>query len=229
VPLKSVVHYYSSRRSGPEADLEDAVVENAHTLFHVPRRLTCILGSLRIGNGLPDLTIIRCKSDVRVLSDLTHQQTLILGYMRAVNRVSAKTLADRLQLRKAVVETSLSGMADKSLIRGDLRSYQIAPRLRDVVDQIISVEAKCNNWKRAVAQAVRNTVFANLSYVALPEAQAIRARDSLVRQKLGIGIISINSERNAQIYVRARAQTSLLWRYYFDLASEAARSLNTEQ
>ncbi len=221
----SSVHYYATRRAGPESRIEDAVIHSAPMLFYVPRRLTCIFGSRRIGNGLPDLTIVRCTASVRTLPDLTTRQALILGYIRVARRVSAATLADRLQLHKSAVEESLEPLVHDSLVRGDPRAYTLRPKWRDVVEQIVAVEAKHLNWKRAVSQAVRNTVFANLSYIALPEKQAILAHEDPIRRKLGIGVIAISAAGQARLFVRARKQTPLLWRCYFDLAADAARNL----
>lgn len=221
----SSVYYYAIRRAGPESEIEDAVIHSARILFYVPRRLTCIFRSRRIGNGLPDLTIVRCRTSVRTLPDLTTRQSLLLGYIRVARRVSATTLADRLQLHRSTVEESLEPLVHDALVRGDPRAYTLTPKWRNVVEQIIAVEAKYSNWKRAVSQAVRNTVFANVSYIALPEKQAILAQEDPIRTKLGIGVIAVSTAGRARLIVRARTQTPLLWRCYFDLAADAARDL----
>lgn len=55
--------------------------------------------------------------------------------------------------------------------------------------QIVSIEAKLDRWKDAMHQAYRNTCFAHLSYVLLPEAVALRAKeffDEFDRRAVGI-------------------------------------------
>jgi hypothetical protein len=218
------VRFYGSRRIGPESVIEDAVVERARELFHAPRRITCILGSRQIGNGLPDLTIVCCRPMVRDLPDLTGDQSLLLGYLRLVNRVSASTLAAKLQMPETRIDDSLAPLVSTAIVRQHRQSFSISPLWRDLL-AVATVEAKSTDWRRAITQALRNTVFANQSYVALPERHAENAASDSVRHRLGIGVISVTDSGCAEIRARARLQRPLVWRHYFDLASEAARNL----
>ncbi len=68
--------------------------------------------------------------------------------------------------------------------------------------EIIAVELKLRDWRRAVWQAVHNRQVATRSYIALP-AESMTAVDTGVLNSLGLGLISVNSH-SAKISVRAR-------------------------
>lgn len=218
------VKFYGSRRNGPESLIEDAVLDRANTFFYARNRLMCVLGSRQIGNGLPDLTIISCRPRIRSLPELSSDEALLLGYLRIVDRATAATLSRKLQIPEPRVERSLEILAANAMVDISKLSYRLRRSWQDVLD-VATVEAKHTDWKRAIAQAARNTVFAHQSYVALPERRASAAIDDGNRKRLGIGVISVNLDGAAEIRVQARTRRPLLWKYYFELASEAAKNL----
>jgi hypothetical protein len=218
------VKFYGSRRHGPESLIEDAVLNRANSFFYARNRLMCVLGSRQIGNGLPDLTVISCRPRVRSLPELSSDQALLLGYLRIVDRATPGTLSRKLQIPAPRVERSLELLAANAMVDISKFSYRLRRSWQDVLD-VATVEAKNTDWKRAIAQAARNTVFAHQSYVALPERQASAAIDDSNRKRLGIGVISVNADGAAEIRVQAHTRRPLLWKYYFELASEAAKSL----
>jgi len=58
--------------------------------------------------------------------------------------------------------------------------------------QVVSFEAKLDRWKDAMHQAYRNTCFAHLSYVVLPEAVALRAKDAAEEfDRRAVGICTV--------------------------------------
>lgn len=218
------VKFYGSRRDGPESLIEDAVLDRASSFFYVRNRLMCVLGSRQIGNGLPDLTIISCRPRIRSLPELSGDQALLLGYLRIVDRATPATLSRKLQIPESRVERSLELLTANAMVEISKLSYRLRSSWQDVLE-VATVEAKNTDWKRAIAQAARNTVIAHQSYVALPERQASAAIDDGNRKRLGIGVISVNVDGTAEIRVQARARRPLLWKYYFELASEAAKNL----
>lgn len=218
------VRYFATRRDGPEAAIEDAVVDGAYRMFHSQDRLTCVFGSRQIGNGSPDLTIILCRPSVRALLDISASESLILGYLRLVSTASLRSLETKLQLQKIEVASSIERLTSRGLIRCSRRSYRLLRPWNNILS-IVTVEAKHRDWKRAISQATRNTVFSNKSYVALPKKQAELAIGELKKRTLGIGVISVSDSGEAEISLRAHTQNPLVWKYYYVLASEAARTL----
>lgn len=58
--------------------------------------------------------------------------------------------------------------------------------------QVVAFEAKLERWKDAMHQAYRNTSYSHLSYVLLPEAVAMRAKEALPEfQRRGVGICTL--------------------------------------
>jgi hypothetical protein len=68
--------------------------------------------------------------------------------------------------------------------------------------EIIAVELKLRDWRRAVWQAVHNRQVAIWSYIALP-AKSLNAVDSGILKSLGLGLISVSPD-SARIYMRAK-------------------------
>jgi len=67
---------------------------------------------------------------------------------------------------------------------------------------IIAVELKLRNWKRAVWQAVHNRQIATYSYIALPEATAPPVDISLLNS-LGVGLI-VTDMKKARVLLPAQ-------------------------
>ena len=62
---------------------------------------------------------------------------------------------------------------------------------------VIAFEAKLNKWKIALHQAYRNRCFADLSYVILPEKQALiasRYEGEFIKRGVGLCYISGNNK-----------------------------------
>jgi hypothetical protein len=63
-------------------------------------------------------------------------------------------------------------------------------------NHLIAFEAKLSKWKKAVNQAYRNTIYANYSYVVLPESTGSTAFQNIdFFQKHGVGLILVNNEK----------------------------------
>ena len=62
-------------------------------------------------------------------------------------------------------------------------------------DAVFAFEAKLNKWRKAVNQAYRNTIFADYSYVVLPEnQQTISTKYAAEFEKYGVGLILVNEQ-----------------------------------
>lgn len=217
--------YYGNRRLGPEIELEDSVVRNLAKLFPVPRWPTCVLASKRIGAGAPDLTIVTCAPYAGALADLDPQSTSIIAFLRAVRWATLETLTERLRIRSHSLGIRLDALIESELLTASSRAFSLAARWRNVLPEVVTVEAKVSNWRRATAQAARNRVFCHRSLVALPEAQAHLAASDQALRWHGIGIISIDRNGDTKMLRRSRRGRPKVWQYYYELAVESARLL----
>lgn len=76
----------------------------------------------------------------------------------------------------------------------------------DCSSSILAFEAKLDNWRYALQQAYRNTCFAHLSYVVLPERTAhLASRHRYEFSRRAVGICLVNG-RGIEVTVPARRQ-----------------------
>src|SRR6266567_5423238 len=68
--------------------------------------------------------------------------------------------------------------------------------------EIVAVELKLRDWRRAVWQAVHNRQVATVSYIALP-VRTIRAVDARILRSLGLGLIGVESNE-ATVFLRPK-------------------------
>ncbi len=68
--------------------------------------------------------------------------------------------------------------------------------------EIVAVELKLKDWRRAVWQAVHNRQVATVSYIALP-VRTIRAVDARILRSLGLGLIGVESNE-ATVFLRPK-------------------------
>lgn len=63
-------------------------------------------------------------------------------------------------------------------------------------NELIAIEAKLNNWRNALHQAYRNTCFAKLSYILVPESTAKTASKYLPEfSKRSVGLCFISQDK----------------------------------
>jgi hypothetical protein len=105
--------------------------------------------------------------------------------------------------------------------------FSLTPLWRDVLPEIVTIEAKIKNWQEAVEQAARNRVFAHRSFVALPESLARRVRSEGILQRLGLGLLSVGDDLGTRISRRARRHRPRVWSYYYKLATLLATDVRS--
>ncbi len=93
-------------------------------------------------------------------------------------------------------------MALATLYRPSRESELGNPVERLFTPEIVAVELKLRDWRRAVWQAVHNRQVATVSYIALP-VQSIGAVDAGILRCLGLGLIGVES-KDATIFLRAK-------------------------
>jgi hypothetical protein len=74
-------------------------------------------------------------------------------------------------------------------------------------NEVIANEAKLSNWKRALYQASRYKLFADLSYVVLDSCHTVSAIKNLDSfREFGVGLACINTLGNIEILLEAPKQ-----------------------
>jgi len=175
-----------------------------------------------IGAGLPDLVLVSWRGSRIPRKVLEPADAQLFAYLRAVARIRPTTLAARLRLPAARVEERLDVLRSLRAVRRTGMAYSMAPRWRDILAEVVTIESKVSKWRHAIQQARRNRLFSHRSYVALPEQLAARVSSDADFLASGVGLLSV-SDRGATLVVHeATVGLPRIWVYYYRLAVLAA-------
>ena len=222
------VTYFRPQRSGPEAAIENAVANRLCELFGASEGPKWAGASVPIGAGLPDLLLAVCHPDVLALSKSETSTTEILAYLRAVSRASLETITQRVHQPRRRVTKCLDILLDACVVSNDKRGFFLSPVWRSILPDVVAIEAKVSNWRKACSQACRNRIFAHRSFVAFPTtlAQRTLVEPSLVPR--GIGVLGVSAEGDVSVVRQANRNVPRVWSYYYQIASLAADHLSDD-
>jgi DNA-binding MarR family transcriptional regulator len=219
---------YRPLRAGPEATLQRAVELRLLSLFPQENRLLWTAGSVPVGAGRPDILLTSCEPQIMALTGVDVTTRAMLAYLRAVGCARSETISARLGKTRKSVERNLSSLVEANIIIVEHGRYALSRDWRAVLPEIVTIEVKVGDWRRAVAQAARNRIFAHRSFVALPERVAVRVKAESIFREQGIGILEVATNGNVRVARRARRTMPKVWDYYYSLAFMAAEHLNGE-
>lgn len=218
------VTYFRERPEGPEAAIEDAVAYHAVDVLSEYEDVEYWLGSsLPIGAGQPDLMLVGFHQEVLDLADFEITASHLLGYLRSVRMARPETIALRLNLPVIQVESILDDLTRIDAV-WEGSAYSLADPWDDILPNVISIEAKVADWRKAVSQAARNRLFSHRSYVALPENVAERIRNKPILRHLGIGVLAVHTSGDVWLAHRARSHRPKIWYYYYQIALMLAKN-----
>lgn len=222
--LLTSMHHYSHMKAGPELDLERALVPSLIDMFGCHKEQTWLGGSLPIGSGAPDIVLAQWRPEILSFSDYNLDTAKLLGYLRGVSHARSDTIADRLRKSSRLVSKRLEALEDDCIVQRAQSSYRLAAPWRSVLSDVITIEVKVRDWRRAVSQAARNSILAHKSLVAMPSRIAERVRLDPVVQSLGLGVISIDQD-GVELVKRPRRKQPRAWPYYYQVANVVASEL----
>lgn len=212
-------------KPGPEACLQFALESELSNLFRYDHEYVWSGGPITIGAGQPDLIVTSYKPELASLNRISLTAPNLLGYMRTVKYVTLEKLSLRLGVDRKSLEPALEELIESCIVSQSGNCFALEESWRDIFEDVIAIEVKVSNWRKAVCQAVRNTIVGHRSYVAVPPKVAVRVcEDEMVRLQ-GIGVISIGDEE-IKIVRRARKTQPKVWSYYYKLAFLAAKNID---
>ena len=213
------VTYFRSRKDGPELAIENAVANCSRSLFTKGSGSSWIGGSMPIGAGMPDLLVVSYKSEISSFENPNVLDDNILGYLRTVNFVGIETISERIGESRETVSYKLKYLEKYKIVLRSKRNYRLLPIWRNILPQVIAIEAKVKNWQVAIKQAARNRLFAHRSFIALPCDTSKRIRSEPILGQLGIGLLSVDQSGDVSILKQGRSSTPKIWTYYYKIAS----------
>ncbi|MFO1046052.1 MAG: hypothetical protein U0941_30100 [Planctomycetaceae bacterium] len=180
-----------------------------------------------MGAGFPDLVSVWYDPKVITLAGFGTEDGHILAYLRSVRCAKMKTVADRLRYAVELVDERITALEHSLMVdRLPGESFSIAPAWRQILPEVVAIEAKVSNWKSALQQAIRNCIFSHKSFVALPSVIAERVADSKGFALHGVGILSVSTTGEVTVFREARKNVPSVWNYYFHLAAITAKDIN---
>lgn len=213
---------YRHLRCGPEAKLQLTVQSKLDELFPQMAKPVWTGGSVPLGAGIPDIVRAVYEPEVTALAGADGTSLSVLAYLRTVGKARRDTISLRLRKSEKAIGLRLAAMEAASIVTEQNGSFALATRWRYVLPEVLCIEVKVADWRRALSQAARNRIFSNKSYIALPENVAARIRDENIVRHIGIGLLAISEDNDVRIVRRPRSAKPKAWQYYYSLASMAA-------
>jgi hypothetical protein len=217
------VTYFRPPRPGPELQLQIAVTKKIPSLFPSRDGLNWMAGHVSIGAGMPDLLVISSDPEVVALSRVDFPHAHILAYLRAVGCARLDTIVQRVRWSPKMIARCLDALIEAKAVNNGNGTFSLCPRWRNILAEIISIEVKMEDWRRAIEQAGRNSIFAHRSYIALPTAVASRIKSEPILRQIGVGVLAVDDSGEVLMVRRTPRRQPLVWPYYYELASLTAR------
>lgn len=216
---------FSYSPSGPERDLERAVVSSLAELFPPHGSMSWIAGSLPIGAGNPDILVASSRPELTALAGAKPAAADVVAYLRNLSGARVETIASRLSCPRRRLVATLDQLVSSGIVTLANDVYALRPAWRNILTEVTTIEVKVSDWRSAVAQAVRNSIFAHHTYVAMPERIALRvaAKDD-VRGR-GIGILGIDEDGAVACHCRSKRSKTSIWQYYYLIAIAMASNV----
>jgi hypothetical protein len=174
--------------------------------------------SMPVGAGAPDILLVAFDPTLPFSNGLDRHSAEILAYLRVVGSARISTLAARFSFPPTQLEKLLIELRRNKAITIQKSTVKVSRRWRTILKSIIAVEAKASNWRRAMAQASRNQVFASKSFVAFPTSIAHNDVVLSAAREKGLGVISVGPDGTTNLVRSARRLSPRIWSYYYELA-----------
>lgn len=221
------VSFFRPRIDGPELRIEDAVVSRLTDIFVRTDWPLWVGGSVPIGAGFPDIVSVWYDPEVVTLADFPASDGHILAYLRTVRRATLETIATRLQFSSAELDERMRQLIELSVVdRTTKNAFSISLAWRQILPEVVTVEAKVSDWQAALQQANRNRIFAHRSFAAFPSPVAERVMRKSEFELHGVGILSVSDAGDVDVVRPARKGRPSVWDYYFHLAGLAAKDIS---
>ena len=160
---------FRPRRQGPELRIQETVEERIHTFLGTTASDIWTAAGLPLGAGIPDLLVASYHREVLALAQVDISHSEILAYLRVVGRARLETIAQRLGMPEKAAQKRVETLLDARVLSVSDDVFLLPPQWREILPEIVTIEVKVSDWRRAIGQAARNRIFANRSYVAVPQ------------------------------------------------------------
>lgn len=201
-----------ARRAGPEQDLLSAALRTLSQRYSKHSPLVFLEPELPTGfpdaiMAYPSRYFMDSKCTARM--QLTPRHLRLLHHIYAERGTSVRELMVSLQWTERRICNTIADLTEAGFLR--TRGARVtANSLRNIfaLKKIVAIEAKINNWRGALEQAIGNTWFASESYVLLPERPHLQ-KVIAEAEGYGVGVLSCNGNDTRTLLRAAKRRLPL--------------------
>ena len=171
-----------------------------------------LLQEFEAGFGRPDvlfykIPIAQAANDVKSLAELNPRFAPLLStaVSKAVQTMSTLALASgSTEISARRIAGELANISRLKMNDSSNQKFKIRPIPKPPFSQVVAIEAKLRDWRRALVQAYRYLQFSTESWVLLDYARAASAiKERALFESSGIGLASFSSIGELHIHVYA--------------------------
>ncbi len=185
--------------------------------------------SIPVGAGIPDFIFATYRPEITRLTNIGQHHAGVLAYLRLVRNATSQTISERISRPKKRIQEALETLLEAEAVEQEGNAFRLTTRWRQILPKTLAVEAKVSDWRKAVEQASRNSIFVHYSYVAFPNRLACRVSSDPIFGQIGVGIMGVEETGRVRILRRALRSCPCAWYYYYDLALTLSRTHETTQ
>lgn len=183
-------------------DKIDNLVKNTTAVFkkqewYIGRRIAdiaiCGFSSTPLPNSLPKSIKRLSYYDIHIIAHLFDRPLRLLT-------ISERVKSSAIKAQKSLDKLKRSGLVDQT----NAGAYHLTDWRCFVPSEIITIEAKLQDWKTAIQQASYYRKFSDFSYVAMPSRKCTNENLTDSCKELGIGLISVFDKSKSTLSIKAK-------------------------
>lgn len=183
-------------------DKIDNLVKNTTAVFkkkewYVGRRIAdiaiCVFDSTPLPSSLPKSIKRLSYYDIHIIAHLLDRPLRLL------------TVSERVKSSASKVQESLDKLKRCELVdQTNAGAYHLTDWRCFIPSEIITIEAKLQDWTTAIQQASYYRKFSDFSYVAMPSRKCTNENLTDSCKELGIGLISVFNKGKSTLSIKAK-------------------------
>lgn len=184
-------------RTGPESEMVSAAIAAGLPFNWLEQAIT--FQEPELPSGAPDILLLKMRRhDTQVAVTLTEHELKLLHFVSSRRKSSLSDVTSLLCWTPKVAKSAAASLVLKDLLELSGDRISSAPAAKSfLAREIVAIEAKIGEWKRALCQAQRNLWFASQSYILLTGSVSISAMDAAA--SAGVGILRYDGERTEEL------------------------------
>lgn len=178
----------------------------------IPVALRCtnqvILHEVDLGYGIADIVLSQCVEFPEIRNKyLNLAEIKTLKIINENSEVTVESIIEKTRFSRRKVISAIHSLENLELVINRKDSICPLNKYTRTVKKTIAIEAKLQNWQRALKQAYRYKWFSDKSFVCLPSNKVNPAKKNIDKfKKMGVGLIGFCEEKGFQVFYSPRTE-----------------------